>query len=145
MRYVSDSYGKKYEMTRKTEVKCDKCEEIFSAYVKELYFNNRTGLIVEGYTCPKCGEEYITLVSDNKLRKILVQVADAKRAYEDYHRALTHEINAYKGLENAPKIIRDRAINTGNRLLKEYQDLKKISQSEGIKLRKYYIKERNKR
>lgn len=66
------------KMNHMVEVVCDKCGKPIKTYTKELYFNSKTKLRVEGFECRHCGAVYVTLISDNKLRGLIHEVQEDK-------------------------------------------------------------------
>lgn len=59
------------KMHHQVEVVCDNCGAALKVMTKELYYDSKTKLRVEGFECKKCGTTYVTLISDNKLRAMI--------------------------------------------------------------------------
>ena len=59
------------KMNHQVEVVCDNCAKELKVMTKELYYDSKTKLRVEGFECKKCGAIYVTLISDNKLRAMI--------------------------------------------------------------------------
>lgn len=74
---------------------CDKCGRKFTINTIKLYTKEKDNLQITYFKCPKCYEEYIVTVTDEKLRedinkaaslrnKMLLDCND-KEAIRDYH------------------------------------------------------------
>ena len=59
------------KMYHQVEVVCDNCGAELKVMTKELYYDSKTKLRVEGFECKKCGAIYVTVISDNKLRAMI--------------------------------------------------------------------------
>lgn len=59
------------KMHHQVEVVCDNCARELKVMTKELYYDSKTKLRVEGFECKHCGAIYVTLISDNKLRAMI--------------------------------------------------------------------------
>ena len=59
------------KMHHQVEVVCDNCATELKVMTKELYYDSKTKLRVEGFECKHCGAIYVTLISDNKLRAMI--------------------------------------------------------------------------
>lgn len=59
------------KMNHQVEVVCDNCARELKVMTKELYYDSKTKLRVEGFECKHCGAIYVTLISDNKLRAMI--------------------------------------------------------------------------
>lgn len=59
------------KMNHQVEVVCDNCATEMKVMTKELYYNSKTKLRVEGFECKNCGAVYVTLIADNKLRAMI--------------------------------------------------------------------------
>lgn len=59
------------KMHHQVEVVCDNCARELKVMTKELYYDSKTKLRVEGFECKYCGAVYVTLISDNKLRAMI--------------------------------------------------------------------------
>lgn len=57
---------------KKQIVTCDRCSKDFKINIKVLA--NDGDIIVEGFRCPKCHKEYVTVVTDTELRKSIEEV-----------------------------------------------------------------------
>lgn len=52
-------------------VKCDNCQHKFNFQLKT---KRKDTIEITYFTCPECNKEYITLVTDPKLRKLIQKV-----------------------------------------------------------------------
>lgn len=59
------------KMHHQVEVVCDNCARELKVMTKELYYDSKTKLRVEGFECKHCGAIYVTLIADNKLRAMI--------------------------------------------------------------------------
>ena len=59
------------KMYHQVEVVCDNCATKLKVMTKELYYDSKTKLRVEGFECKNCGAIYVTVISDNKLRDMI--------------------------------------------------------------------------
>lgn len=64
--------GRKGEKQLKFKAKCDKCGKEFYPREKELAILKGC-IIIRGFEC-KCGKQYVTVVTDNQLRREMAQL-----------------------------------------------------------------------
>lgn len=81
------------KMYHQVEVVCDNCASKLRVRTKELYYNSKTKLRVEGFECPKCGAIYVTLISDNKLRAMICRLQEKQ---EELQYAVKLQGNEYQ-------------------------------------------------
>lgn len=81
------------KMYHQVEVVCDNCASEMRVRTKELYYNSKTKLRVEGFECPKCGAVYVTLISDNKLRAMINRLQEKQ---EELQYAVRLQGNEYQ-------------------------------------------------
>ena len=65
------SKAQREKMNHQIEVICDNCGSELKVMTKELYYNSKTKLRVEGFECKHCSAIYVTVISDNKLRAMI--------------------------------------------------------------------------
>lgn len=114
------------KMNHMVEVVCDACGKPIKTYTKELYFNSKTKLRVEGFKCRHCGAVFVTLISDNKLRGLIHEVQEEQdkltRAVReqswDYKFYLEH---GRKVPDNVVKRWEDKIVNMKKELDKKIQ------------------------
>lgn len=58
------------------KIVCNNCNKNIKVRTGELYYDSETKLKVEGFKCNHCGEVYVTLISDNKLRSSIALLRD---------------------------------------------------------------------
>jgi hypothetical protein len=68
------------KMNHQVKVVCDNCNKDIKVMTKELFYDSKTKLRVEGFECPKCGAVYVTLISDNKLRAQIHRLQEKQAA-----------------------------------------------------------------
>lgn len=125
---------------KQLEVRCDKCSKDFKAVVKPLHHLEHN-IIIEGFKCPKCKSEYITLISDNKLRTKMAQVADAKRAYDAACKQRGHEFQDFRSKNRQiPEYIVERWEKKTKELYNTYLTLHNEAKSMEVVLTKAYLK-----
>ena len=66
--------GRKGEKQLKFKAKCDKCGKEFYPREKELAILKGC-IIIRGFEC-RCGAQYVTVVTDNELRRKMSQLQD---------------------------------------------------------------------
>lgn len=81
------------KMYHQVEVICDNCASELRVRTKELYYDSKTKLRVEGFECPKCGAIYVTLISDNKLRSMICRLQEKQ---EELQYAVKLQGNEYQ-------------------------------------------------
>ena len=81
------------KMYHQVEVICDNCASELRVRTKELYYDSKTKLRVEGFECPKCGAIYVTLISDNKLRSMIHRLQEKQ---EELQYAVKLQGNEYQ-------------------------------------------------
>lgn len=81
------------KMYHQVEVICDNCASELRVRTKELYYDSKTKLRVEGFECPKCGAIYVTLISDNKLRAMIHRLQEKQ---EELQYAVKLQGNEYQ-------------------------------------------------
>lgn len=81
------------KMYHQVEVVCDNCATKLKVMTKELYYDSKTKLRVEGFECKHCGAVYVTVISDNKLRAMINRLQE-KQA--ELQRAVKSQGNDYQ-------------------------------------------------
>lgn len=81
------------KMYHQVEVVCDNCASEIRVRTKELYYDSKTKLRVEGFECNKCGAIYVTLISDNKLRAMIHRLQEKQ---EELQYAVKLQGNEYQ-------------------------------------------------
>lgn len=128
------------QYTLQHKVKCDKCEYEFYPTVKELAFSHNTMVIVTGFICKKCGEEYIISVTDNELRKNMSFASDLEKEITTYKRHIKHEINEAIRLRGyVPQDIKNRLNKHLADLENRYNALIKTNTERGKMLKEQYL------
>lgn len=125
---------------KQLDVRCNSCGKDFKAVVKPLHHIGNE-IIIEGFKCSQCKAEYITLISDNKLRVKLAQVADAKKAYDAACKQRGHEFHDFRSKgRQIPEYIVERWENKAKQLYNTYVTLHNEAKSMEVVLAKAYLK-----
>lgn len=101
---------------KKQIVTCDRCSKDFKINMKVLAKDE--DLMVEGFRCPKCGKEYVTVVTDTELRNSIAEVQRLNKSIgemigkADVQRIMT--------LRKKLDILRNYNRNRGEELKAEY-------------------------
>lgn len=101
---------------KKQIVTCDRCSKDFKINMKVLAKDE--DIIVEGFRCPKCGKEYVTVVTDTELRNSIAEVQRLNKSIgemigkADVQRIMT--------LRKKLDILRNYNRNRGEQLKDEY-------------------------
>ena len=101
---------------KKQIVTCDRCSKDFKINIKVLA--NDGDIIVEGFRCPKCHKEYVTVVTDTELRNSIAEVQRLNKSIgemigkADVQRIMT--------LRKKLDILRNYNRNRGEQLKAEY-------------------------
>lgn len=72
MKQAGYTKGRRGEKQLKFKVKCDKCGREFYPREKELAILKGC-IIIRGFEC-RCGAQYVTIVTDNKLRRNMAEL-----------------------------------------------------------------------
>lgn len=124
---------------KQVNVKCDKCGKEFKASAKVLHRPGQD-IIIEGFKCPQCKAEYITLISDNELRSKIAQVVDAKQLYDTACKQRGFEFNDFKSKgRKIPKFIVDRWEVKTKKLYDNYLKLHNEAKRMEVTLTKAYL------
>ena len=128
------------QYTLQHKVRCDKCGNEFYPTVKELDFNTKTMVIVTGFICKECGEEYIISVTDNELRKNMSFASDLEKEITTYKRHVKHELDEAKRIRgDVPHDIANRLNNHLADLENSYNSLIKANTERGKMLKEQYL------
>lgn len=78
---------------KKVHIICDKCKNEMVVQPSEMYFDG--SIIVEGLRCKHCGEIYVTIISDNKLRDSIYKLQGLQEELKQLRRRQQFDYNYY--------------------------------------------------
>ena len=109
--------GRKGEKQLKFKAKCDKCGKEFYPREKELAILKGC-IIIRGFEC-RCGAQYVTVVTDNKLRREMSQLQDLLEELKKIQYSNRYEVKEQLKIHAfVPQDIQDRI----NKKEKDYLD-----------------------
>ena len=99
--------GRRGEKQLKFKAKCDKCGREFYPREKELAILKGC-IIIRGFEC-RCGAQYVTIVTDNKLRREMSQLQDLLEELKKIQYSNRYEISEQIKIHGfVPQDIQDR-------------------------------------
>ena len=123
-----------------SKVMCDKCEKQFSVKIKQLYYIERDKVVVEGYICPHCNSEYITLVTNNELREGMYRAKELHDKINEVNRRKKREYQSYmEDIGKVPSRIATRYAEELNKLQHEYRVVCQQNQAMEKVLKEKYL------
>lgn len=109
--------GRKGEKQLKFKAKCDKCGKEFYPREKELAILKGC-IIIRGFEC-RCGTQYVTVVTDNELRRKMSQLQDLLEELKKIQYSNRYEVKEQLKIHGfVPQDIQDRI----NKKEKDYLD-----------------------
>lgn len=109
--------GRKGEKQLKFKAKCDKCGKEFYPREKELAILKGC-IIIRGFEC-RCGAQYVTVVTDNELRRKMSQLQDLLEELKKIQYSNRYEVKEQLKIHGfVPQDIQDRI----NKKEKDYLD-----------------------
>lgn len=109
--------GRRGEKQLKFKVKCDKCGKEFYPREKELAILKGC-IIIRGFEC-RCGAQYVTVVTDNELRRKMSQLQDLLDELKKIQYSSRYEVKEQLKIHGfVPQDIQDRL----NKKEKDYLD-----------------------
>lgn len=109
--------GRKGEKQLKFKAKCDKCGKEFYPREKELAILKGC-IIIRGFEC-RCGAQYVTVVTDNELRRKMSQLQDLLEELKKIQYSNKYEVKEQLKIHGfVPQDIQDRI----NKKEKDYLD-----------------------
>lgn len=109
--------GRRGEKQLKFKVKCDKCGKEFYPREKELAILKGC-IIIRGFEC-RCGAQYVTVVTDNELRRKMSQLQDLLEELKKIQYSNKYEVKEQLKIHGfVPQDIQDRI----NKKEKDYLD-----------------------
>lgn len=109
--------GRSGEKQLKFKAKCDKCGKEFYPREKELAILKGC-IIIRGFEC-RCGAQYVTVVTDNELRRKMSQLQDLLEELKKIQYSNRYEVKEQLKIHGfVPQDIQDRI----NKKEKDYLD-----------------------
>lgn len=109
--------GRKGEKQLKFKCKCDKCGREFYPREKELAILKGC-IIIRGFEC-RCGAQYVTVVTDNQLRREMAELQDLLEDLKKIQYSNRYEVKEQLKIHGfIPQDIQDRI----NKKEKDYLD-----------------------
>ena len=109
--------GRRGEKQLKFKAKCDKCGKEFYPREKELAILKGC-IIIRGFEC-RCGAQYVTVVTDNELRRKMSQLQDLLEELKKIQYSNRYEVKEQLKIHGfVPQDIQDRI----NKKEKDYLD-----------------------
>lgn len=109
--------GRRGEKQLKFKCKCDKCGREFYPREKELAILKGC-IIIRGFEC-RCGAQYVTVVTDNELRRKMSQLQDLLEELKKIQYSNRYEVKEQLKIHGfVPQDIQDRI----NKKEKDYLD-----------------------
>lgn len=117
---------------KKVHIICDKCKNEMVVQPSEMYFDG--SIIVEGLRCKHCGEIYVTIISDNKLRDSIYKLQGLQEELQQLRRQQKFNYDFYTNTNRKiPSYIVNRCETKINSKLEEIKTVKNFN----IKYEKY--------
>ena len=111
---------------------CDKCKNELPVQPAEIYIDNL--IIVEGMRCKHCGQTYVTVITDNKLRDSIFKLQELREELIQLRRKQKFDYDFYTNDgRKIPNYLVERWEKKINNKLEEIKTLKNYN----IKYEKY--------
>lgn len=121
-------------------VRCDKCQFEFHPRVKQLEFREQDKIVVNGFVCPKCNQRYITLVTDNNIRRDLAKLEDLHQEVKRIKRQIENESKEQINIRGyVPQDILDRQKRQYDNRYKPYIKLREDIHRRAELLKRAYL------
>lgn len=118
---------------------CDKCKKEMPIQPSEIYFDG--SIIVEGLKCKHCGEIYVTIITDNKLRDSIYKLQGLQEELKQLRRQQKFNYDFYTNTNRKiPSYIVKRCETQINSKLEEIKTVKNFNIKYEKHLRCKYLK-----
>lgn len=124
--------------------KCNECNKDFKMKVAQLRYIPEGKIIIEGFECPYCHKEYITTVTDNKLREGMFLAKELNDEMVELSRKQDKEYAAY--MEDIGKVPTQLCIKYAKQLEElqcKYRNICRMNKLLEKQLKEQYIEESN--
>lgn len=129
--------GRRGEKQLKFKVKCDKCGKEFYPREKELVILKGC-IIIRGFEC-RCGAQYVTVVTDNQLRREMAELAGLLEDFKKIQYSNRYEVKEQLKIHGfVPQDIQDRINKKEQSYLDTITDLKRDIAARGKVLKEKY-------
>lgn len=129
--------GRRGEKQLKFKAKCDKCGREFYPREKELAILKGC-IIIRGFEC-RCGAQYVTIVTDNQLRREMAELAGLLDDLKKIQYSNRYEIGEQIKIHGfVPQDIQDRVNKKEQDYLDTITELKRDIAERGKELKEKY-------
>ena len=129
--------GRRGEKQLKFKAKCDKCGREFYPREKELAILKGC-IIIRGFEC-RCGAQYVTVVTDNQLRREMSQLQDLLEELKKIQYSDRYEVKEQLKIHGfVPQDIQDRINKKEKDYLDTITELKRDIAARGKVLKEKY-------
>lgn len=129
--------GRRGEKQLKFKAKCDKCGREFYPREKELMLLKGC-IIIRGFEC-KCGAQYVTVVTDNQLRREMSQLQDLLDEFTKIQYKNRYDVNEQIKIRGyVPQEIQDRVNKKEQSYLAAITELRRDIAKRGKELKEKY-------
>ena len=129
--------GRKGEKQLKFKAKCDKCGKEFYPREKELAILKGC-IIIRGFEC-RCGAQYVTVVTDNELRRKMSQLQDLLEELKKIQYSNRYEVKEQLKIHGfVPQDIQDRINKKEKDYLDTITELRRDIAAHGKELKEKY-------
>ena len=126
------------------KVKCEQCNKEFKMKVMQLEYIPDGKIIIEGFQCPHCHKEYITTVTDNKLREGIFRAKQLNDEIIELNRKQDKEYAAYmEDVGRVPIALCKHYAQQLEELQYKYRGVCRSNKALGKQLKERYCKEPN--
>ena len=129
--------GRRGEKQLKFKAKCDECGREFYPREKELAILKGC-IIIRGFEC-KCGKQYVTVVTDNQLRRNMAELQDLLEDFKKIQYSDRYEVKEQLRIHGfVPQDIQDRINKKEKDYLDTITELKRDIAARGKVLKEKY-------
>ena len=137
MKQAGYTKGRRGEKQLKFKAKCDKCGKEFYPREKELAILKGC-IIIRGFEC-RCGAQYVTVVTDNQLRRNMAELQDLLEDFKKIQYSDRYEVKEQLKLHGfVPQDIQDRINKKEKDYLDTITELKRDIAARGKVLKEKY-------
>lgn len=117
---------------KRVHIICDKCKKDMPVQPSEIYFDG--SIIVEGLICKHCGQIYVTIITDNKLRDSIYKLQGLQEELKQLRRRQKYDYDFYT---NNNRKIPDYLVERWDKKINSKLDEIKATKNFNIKYDKY--------
>lgn len=117
---------------KRVHIICDKCKKEMLVQPSEIYFDG--SIIVEGLRCKHCGQIYVTIITDNKLRDSIYKLQGLQEELKQLRRRQKYDYDFYT---NNNRKIPDYLVERWDKKINSKLDEIKATKNFNIKYDKY--------